>query len=166
MKPRLVAGFLLVSTSLLSAADQWRTGKVVDESRARYLAGVYNTGGSTTSSSGTVSATGRSTTTGQVTTTDVDGTYTGSSSTRYSGTAVPLYKVYEGLIVEGDDMVYVTQERLRWRWSKPAHVTVNGNVRYYVDGRKLHVLDDDEKEHVVEIIKQIKKEASPPSQPR
>jgi hypothetical protein len=81
---------------------------------------------------------------------------------------MPLYRVYENLIVEGDDMVYFTQERIRWRWSKGARVTVNGEVRYYVEGRKLHVLDDSGKEHVIEIVKQIKKEmpVSEASQPR
>lgn len=83
---------------------------------------------------------------------------------------MPLYRVYEDLIIEGDDMVYVTQERIRWRWSKGARVTVNGEVKYYVDGRKLHVLDDIGKEHVIQIVKQIRKETpvsevSKPAQP-
>ena len=79
---------------------------------------------------------------------------------------MPLYKVYENFIIEGDDMVYVTQERIRWRWSKAAHVTVNGEVKYYVDKRKLHVLDDDGKEHVIEIVKQIQKNRPDPNPPR
>jgi len=72
---------------------------------------------------------------------------------------LPLYRVYENLTIEGDDMVYVTQERIRWRWSKAAQVTVNGEVKYYVDKRKLHVLDDSGKEHVIQIVKQIRKYA-------
>jgi CRISPR/Cas system-associated exonuclease Cas4 (RecB family) len=53
--------------------------------------------------------------------------------------------------------VYITSERIRWRWSKGAHVAVNGAVKYYVDGRKLHVLDNDDKEHTMEIVKEIRK---------
>ncbi len=80
---------------------------------------------------------------------------------------VPLYRVYENLIIEGDDMVYVTQERIRWRWSKGAQVTVNGEIKDYVDRRRLHVLDDMGKEHVIEILKQIKKDkAASPSETR
>jgi hypothetical protein len=71
--------------------------------------------------------------------------------------SVPVYRVYDNLVVEGEDTVYVTSERLRWRWSKGTHVAVNGTVRYYVDGRKLHVLDEDNKEHTIEIVKEIRK---------
>jgi hypothetical protein len=128
-------------------------GKVIDENRARYLAGVYHSGHSGSTTTGTV--TGHATTIGD--NTDINGTYSGNTSTTSSGMSMPLYRVYENLIIEGDDMVFVTQERIRWRWSKGAQVTVNGEVKYYVDKRKLHVLDDMGKEHVVEIVKQIKK---------
>lgn len=65
--------------------------------------------------------------------------------------------MFDNLVIEGDDTVYVTSERIRWRWSKSAHVAVNGTIKYYVDGRKLHVLDDDNKEHTMEIVKEIRK---------
>jgi hypothetical protein len=139
-------------------AQPWLTGKIVDANRARYLAMVEHNSHSSTTTSGSVSATGQSSTIGGNTTTDINGSYSGTSSTDTSSSDVPLYRVYENLIIEGDDMVYVTRERIRWRWSKGAHVTVNGEVRYYVDKRKLHVLDDDGKEHVVEIAEQIKKD--------
>jgi hypothetical protein len=64
-------------------------------------------------------------------------------------------------VIEGDDAVYFTSEHLTWRWSKGAHVSVNATVRYFVDGRKLHVLDEDGKEHTIEIEKTIRK--IPPS---
>ena len=64
-------------------------------------------------------------------------------------------------MIEGEGAVYITSERLRWRWSKGAHVAVNGTVKYYVGGRKLHLLDDDQKEHSIEILKTVLK----PSQP-
>jgi hypothetical protein len=152
------------------ADRQWLTGKIIDQNRARYLAMIEHTGHSSATTSGSVSATGQSTTAGNSTTTNINGSYSGTSSTDYSGSDMPLYRVYENLIIEGEDMVYVTQERIRWRWSKAAQVTVNGEVKYYVDKRKLHVLDDMGKEHVIEIVKQIKKdtaasEASRPPQP-
>jgi hypothetical protein len=130
------------------------------------LATIYHNGHSSTNTSGSVSAHGQSTTIGDDTNTNINGSYSGTSSTDYSGSDMPLYKVYENLIIEGDDRVYVTQERIRWRWSKAAHVTVNGGVKYYVEKRKLHVLDDDGKEHVVEIVKQIQKERSADSSQR
>jgi hypothetical protein len=166
-----IVATLLAIPCLVLASDhasehEWLTGKVIDESRARYLAMIYHSGHSDTSTSGSVNATGQSTTTGDNTTTNIDGSYSGTSSTNYSGSDMPLYKVYENFIIEGDDMVYVTQERIRWRWSKSAHVTVNGEVKYYVDKRKLHVLDDDGKEHVIDIVKQIQKNRPDPNPQR
>jgi len=163
MKVSLTYALLLTLACSLHASDrsqhEWLTGKVIDENRARYLAGVYHNGQSTSTTSGTVA--GQSTTTGN--NTEINGTYSGSTTTSSSGVTTPLYRVYENLIVEGEDMIYVTQERIRWRWSKGAQVTVNGEVKYYVDKRKLHVLDDVGKEHVIEIVKQIKKEKPVPT---
>jgi hypothetical protein len=45
--------------------------------------------------------------------------------------------------------------------SKGAHVAVNGAVKYYVEGRKLHLLDDDQKEHSIEILKTVLRPVSP-----
>jgi hypothetical protein len=56
-------------------------------------------------------------------------------------------------VIEGDKYVYLAQERLRWRWSKVANVTVNGSVKYAVEKRKLYVMDEDGKEHEMEIVK-------------
>jgi len=69
--------------------------------------------------------------------------------------------VYDTLVVEGADYVYFTSERLHWRWSKGANVAVNAEIKYYVDGRKLHILDQDGKEHTVAITKTIKREDPP-----
>ncbi len=163
MTSALRLALLLCLASLAAPASdrradhQWLTGKIVDANRARHLAMIQHSGQSSTTTSGSMSGTGQSTAIGDNSTTNINGSYSGTSSTTYSGSEMPLYRVYENLIIEGDDMVYVTQERIRWRWSKAAHVTVNGEVKYYVDKRKLHVLDDDGKEHIVQIAEQIKK---------
>ena len=39
--------------------------------------------------------------------------------------------------------------------SKPANLTVNGPVKYAVEKRKLYVLDEDGKEHEMEIVKKV-----------
>jgi hypothetical protein len=48
---------------------------------------------------------------------------------------------------------YIWTGDLGWRWSKAANVTLNGRVRYAVEKRKLYVMDDEGKEHEIEIIK-------------
>jgi hypothetical protein len=143
----------------------WNVGKVLDEGQARTFIGMYNNSSSSTSTNGSVNGTANSSTYGGSTNTNYDGNYSGSSTTSSSDLSTPMYKVYDNLIVEGSDTVYVTSERLRWRWSKGAHVAVNGEVKYYADGRKLHLLDDDGKEHSVDILKEIRRPAPPTPPP-
>ncbi|MFZ0396009.1 MAG: PEGA domain-containing protein [Terracidiphilus sp.] len=107
-----------------------------------------------------MSGTANSTSIGDSTNTQIGGTYSSVRNSSTSGSSIAVYRVYDNLVIEGDDSVYVTSERLRWRWSKAAHVAVNGTIRYYVDGRKLHVLDEDSKEHTIEILKEIRETPS------
>src|SRR5439155_26535501 len=79
------------------------------------------------------------------------GTYSGNTNS--SQTAV--YRVYETFMIEGETHAYLGQERLRWRWSKAANLTVNGPVKFAVEKRKLFVIDEDGKEHEMGIVKQI-----------
>lgn len=113
----------------------WQTGKVLDTDRQRYFAGTVGSG----NTNGTV---------------DGDsGTY--RAQTNSSSTAV--YRVFQTFVIEGEKYVYLAQERLRWRWSKPANVTVNGPVKYAVEKQKLYVMDEDNKEHEMEIVKKTLK---------
>jgi hypothetical protein len=75
-----------------------------------------------------------------------------------------VYRVYETFLIEGQTYAYLAQERLRWKWSKPANLTVNGPVKFAVEKRKLFVVDDDGKEHQMEIIKKVLKQ--PAEQPK
>lgn len=131
-KPRLLLVALILAMPLAAEKRRdWQTGKVLDSQRQRYFAGTAGRG----STSGTV---------------DGDsGTFRGQTDD--SSTAI--YDVFETFVIEGDKYVYLAQERLRWRWSKAASVTVNGPVRYAVEKRKLYVLDEDGKEHGMEIVK-------------
>jgi hypothetical protein len=87
------------------------------------------------------------------------GTFRGQTDN--SSTAV--YRVFETFVIQGDKYVYLAQERLRWRWSKAANVTVNGPVKYAVEKRKLCVLDEDGKEHEMEIVKKTLRLPDQPS---
>jgi hypothetical protein len=120
----------------------WQMGKVLDTERSRYFFGTVGTAN----------------TTGSIQVYDGSGTYQGNTNTSQRA----LYKVYETFLIESDTHAYLAQERLRWKWSKPANLTVNGPVKFAVDRRKLFVIDDDGKEHEMEIVKQLLKE--PPQQ--
>ncbi|HEX4032664.1 MAG TPA: PEGA domain-containing protein [Terracidiphilus sp.] len=161
---RLPVGLAIVLMITLSSSieakkteHQWLVGKILDENRARYFAGMLNNSSSQTTENGTWNGSANSTSVGDSTNTQANGNYSGIRNTSTSGSSVAVYRVYDNLVIEGDDTVYVTSERIRWRWSKGAHVAVNGTIRYYVDGRKLHVLDDDSKEHTIDIVKEIRK---------
>jgi hypothetical protein len=123
---------VLSCVTVLGAAKQrdWQDGKVLDSQRSRYFAGTV----------------GDSTSRGTV---DDSGNYRGQTD----GSSTAVYRVFETFVIEGDKYVYLGQERLRWRWSKAANLTVNGPVKYAVEKRKLFVMDEDGKEHEMEIVK-------------
>ena len=101
----VAAAFSIVAVAAERQRD-WQTGKVLDSERSRNFAGTVGNANTT----GTAQANGNY------------GTFQGNTTT--SQTAV--YRVYETFLIEGETHVYLAQERLRWRWSKPANLTVNG----------------------------------------
>lgn len=133
---------LLLSMCALATAEKqrdWKTGKVLDSERSRYFAGTV--GGSNTN--GTVSE---------------NGTYSGNTN----GSQTAVYRVYETFVIEGDTEAYQAQEHIKWRWSKAANLTVNGPVKYAIEKRKLYVIDEDGKEHEMEIVKKTLRTPEPP----
>jgi hypothetical protein len=135
----LMVGLVHVAAGAEKKRD-WQIGKVLDSERSSYFAGTVGNANTT----GTAQANGNS------------GKYQGQTNT--SETVV--YTVYQNFLIEGETHAYLAQERLRWVWSKPANVTVNGPVKFAVEKRKLFVIDEDGKEHEMEIIKKVLREKS------
>ena len=109
---------LMLLTDLSFAKEKqrdWQTGKVVDTSRDKTYAGSVG---------------------------NASGTATTSGDTTYghaSGSSTAVYRVYETYTIEAGDYVYVCQEHIKWRWSKPALLTVNGPVQFAMEkGPHLH----------------------------
>jgi hypothetical protein len=140
MKPFLAFAVICVPLMLLSNTSfakekqrEWQTGKVVDTNRDRTYAGsVGNASGTATTSGGT--------------------TY-GSAS----GSSTAVYRVYETYTIEAGDYVYVCQEHIKWRWSKPAVLTVNGPVQFAMEKDRIYIKSEDGSEHETKIIKKILK---------
>jgi len=124
----------------ISAEKQrdWQTGKVLDTERSRYFAGTVSNGNTT----GTAQANGSY------------GTYQGNTTT----TSTPVYRMYQTFLIEGPTHAYLVQQRLRWKWSKPANLTVNGPVKFSVEKRKVFVVDEDGKEYEMEVVKKVLKQ--------
>jgi hypothetical protein len=127
----------------------WQTGTVLDTERNRYFVGVSRS----SSTNRNVSATGTSTTNGETTNSDVNGTYSGHTT----GSDRAEYAVFENYVIDSGTVVYLVELRLHFRWSKGAHLTVNGPVKFYLDKRRMHILDDDGKDHEASIVKQTLK---------
>jgi hypothetical protein len=135
----LYASFLVVLIQQGTAADKiknrdWQTGKVLDSQRNRYFAGTVGDANTT-----------------------IPNEATGLPKTTYSSQTA-VYRTYETFLIEGDKYAYVAQERLHWKWSKPANLTVNGPVKYAVEKQTLFVIDEDGKEHEMEIVKKTLRE--------
>jgi hypothetical protein len=115
----------LIATMAFAAARQWQTGKVLDTEQQKVHEG--------------------STTTYH---TEKDGSSRHTTATKSEN--VDTYEVYT---IQGPERTYVAREKLNFPWSKPAQVTVGGDVQYAVDGRKLIILDENHKEHKASIVK-------------
>ncbi len=62
-------------------------------------------------------------------------------------------ETYEVYTIQGPDKTYIAREKLLFPWSKPANVTVGDHVKFAVEGRRLYIMDEDQKEHKASIVK-------------
>lgn len=79
---------------------QWLEGRVLDENRTRYFAGMFNNSSSQTTENGSLSGSANSTSIGDTTNTQINGSYSGTRSTSTYGTSTPIYRVYDNLMIE------------------------------------------------------------------
>jgi hypothetical protein len=122
-----------MSVSAKEKERQWQTGKVLDTNRSSVYAGEVG------------SANGSATTNGNTTYGNANG----------SSTAV--YRVYETYTIDGGEYIYVCREHIKWRWSKPATLTVNGPVQFAVEKDHLYIKGEDGSEHETKIMKKVSK---------
>jgi hypothetical protein len=133
MKKTFFLLFLLGAFVCAQAKEKdrnWQTGKVLDSDQARRYVGSIS---------------------------DSSSTDYGTTS-HSSGTSTAVYRVNQIYVVEIGQYVYVSQERLRWKWSKPAEVTVNAPVKVAIEKNTMYLIGNDGKEHEAEIVKKILKE--------
>ena len=50
--------------------------------------------------------------------------------------------VWQEYAIKSGSFGYEATQPLRWRWSKPAVLTIGGPVRFAVEGRNLYLVDD------------------------
>ena len=118
---------------------EWQTGKVVDTIRdATYAGSVGHASGTATTSGGT--------------------TYGNAG-----GSSTAVYRVYETYTIDAGDYIFVCEEHIKWRWSKPALLTVNGPVQFAMEKDHIYIKSEDGSEHETKIVKKILKTRQPPA---
>ncbi len=131
-----VALFLTVflgGTMAFGAARHWHSGKLLDTDQQKVQDGsmtTYNTDSHARHRNG----------------------YTDYSRTTTAHTTdnVDTYEVYT---IQGPEKTYIAREKLLFPWSKPANVTVGAELKYAIEGRRLYILDEDQKEHKASIVR-------------
>jgi hypothetical protein len=123
----LLSALLLASTTAL--ANSWQTGKLMDTEKQE-----VNTGSTTTYNSDAQAKNGRYSENGTAHTMDNTDTY----------------QVYT---IQTAARTYIAREKLNFPWSKPANITLGEEVKFTVQGNKLTILDDDQKQHKATIVK-------------
>jgi hypothetical protein len=132
--PKIFVAILLCSTMAFAAARNWQSGKLLDTEQQKI------TDGSTTHYN-----------------TDAQKKTNSKGKTNYSenttATTTDNTDTYEVYTIEGPEKTYIAREKLLFPWSKPANVAVGAELKYVIDGRKLIILDEDQKEHKASIVK-------------
>jgi hypothetical protein len=132
--PSLLAALLLVTALAFAATRPWQSGKLIDTERETIKDGSIT----------------HYTTDGQAKTKSNGKTDYSQNTTAHTMDNTDTYEVYT---IQGPDKTYIAREKLLFPWSKPASVTVGADVKFVIDGRKLIILGDDQKEHKASIVK-------------
>ena len=119
----------LLLTTTLALANSWQTGKLMDTEKQE-----VNTGSMTTYNSDAKARNGRYSENGTAHTVDDTDTY----------------QVYT---IQTPTRTYIAREKLNFPWSKPANITLGEEIKFTVQGNKLTILDDDQKQHKASIVK-------------
>jgi hypothetical protein len=61
------------------------------------------------------------------------------------------------LVIETQTHIYTAQQKLPWPWSKVPHVSLNGHVKIAGQREKLLLVDENGREHVLEITRTVLK---------
>lgn len=132
-KSKLFITIFLGSTMAFGAARHWQSGKVLDTEQQKVKEGsttTYNTDSEAKRKHGR--------------------TNYSENTTATTNDNIDTYEVYT---IQGPEKTYIAREKLLFPWSKPANVTVGGEVKYAIEGRRLFILDEDRKEHKASIVK-------------
>jgi hypothetical protein len=119
---------LLLSTTI-AFANAWQTGKLTDTEKQEVPTGsttTYNSDGQAK-----------------------DGKYS-RNTTAHTTDNTDTYQVFT---IETPTKTYIVREKLNFPWSKPANIALGEQVKFTVQGNRLTILDDDQKQHKTSVVK-------------
>jgi hypothetical protein len=123
----LLPALLLTASPAFAAA--WHTGKLIDSEKQEVNSGsttTYNTDGKTK-----------------------NGKYS-ENTTAHSTQDTDTYQVFT---IQSPTKTYVVRQKLNFPWSKPANISLGEEVKFIVQGNKMTILDDNQKEQKATVIK-------------
>jgi hypothetical protein len=128
---RLTSALLpaLLLTTTLALANSWQTGKLMDTEKQEVPTGStthYNTDAQAK-----------------------NGSYS-KNTTAHTAQDTDTYQVFT---IETPTKTYIVREKLNFPWSKPANIALGEEVKFMVQGNKMTILDDDQKQHKTSIVK-------------
>jgi hypothetical protein len=128
---RLTSALLsaLLLTTTVALANSWQTGKLMDTEKQEVPTGStthYNTDAQAK-----------------------NGKYS-QNTTAHTTDETDTYQVFT---IETPTKTYIVREKLNFPWSKPANIALVENVKFMVQGNKMTILDDDQKQHKASIVK-------------
>jgi hypothetical protein len=119
---------LLLTTTLALAAD-WHTGKLMDTEKQEVPTGStthYNTDAQAK-----------------------NGKYS-QNSTAHTTEDTDTYQVFT---IQSHTKTYVVRQKLNFPWSKPANISLGEEVKFMIQGNKMTILDDDQKQQKATVVK-------------
>jgi hypothetical protein len=120
---------VLLLTTTLAFANTWQTGKLVDTEKQE-----VPTGSTTTYNTDSQAKNGR---------------YS-KNSTAHTTDDTDTYQVFT---IETHNKTYIVRQKLNFPWSKPANITLGEEVKFTVQGNKMTIVDDDQKQQKATIVK-------------
>ena len=119
----------LLLTSTLAFANSWQTGQLMDTEKQEVPTGsttTYNSDGQAK-----------------------NGKYS-QNTTAHTTDNIDTYQVFT---IQTPTKTYVVREKLNFPWSKPANISLGEEVKFTIQGNKMTILDDDQKQHKASIVK-------------
>ena len=120
----------LVLTSTLALAADWHTGKLMDSEKQE-----VSTGSTTTYN------------------TDAQAKRNGKYSENTTANHVENTDTYQVFTIQTPTKTYVVRQKLNFPWSKPANITLGEEVKFTIQGNKMTILDDDQKQQKATVVK-------------